>query len=310
MHRIRSTVVALVTTTLLCSLLVVGAGPAGAVSTPVINVSPGTDLVNGSVVTVTGSGYNAGEILALAQCTSGLCDTFAFFAADATGSFTRPKTIATNVTASPSGSFSCQSVPCFVVVFRGVTMGPPPWPNNGVALAFRNSSGDSLDRALTFSQTHALVDGQSVTVSGTDWNTGALGIVQCSDVPALACAPLVSVMSDVHGSFTGSLTVTKQFTGTLITPTGNAGTVAVDCTDPASTPEGCFIAVSQGQPFSPDWLAHAEPISFAKPVPTSKDQCKNGGWADLVDSAQRPFRNQGDCVSFVASAGRNGATVS
>jgi hypothetical protein len=30
-------------------------------------------------------------------------------------------------------------------------------------------------------------------------------------------------------------------------------------------------------------------------VPTSKDQCKNGGWRNFPQ-----FKNQGDCVSFVA----------
>jgi hypothetical protein len=35
-------------------------------------------------------------------------------------------------------------------------------------------------------------------------------------------------------------------------------------------------------------------------LPTSKDQCKNGGWQSFG-----AFKNQGDCVSFVASGGRN-----
>jgi hypothetical protein len=34
--------------------------------------------------------------------------------------------------------------------------------------------------------------------------------------------------------------------------------------------------------------------------PTSKDQCKNGGWRNFPG-----FKNQGDCVSFVATGGRN-----
>ncbi len=37
------------------------------------------------------------------------------------------------------------------------------------------------------------------------------------------------------------------------------------------------------------------------------DQCKNGGWANLVDDLGRGFSNQGDCVSFVATGGRNKA---
>ncbi len=35
-------------------------------------------------------------------------------------------------------------------------------------------------------------------------------------------------------------------------------------------------------------------------LPTSKDQCKKGGWANFG-----VFKNQGDCVSYVASGGRN-----
>ena len=39
----------------------------------------------------------------------------------------------------------------------------------------------------------------------------------------------------------------------------------------------------------------------APPLPTTKEQCKGGGWR-----AYAVFKNQGDCVSFVATAGRNG----
>jgi hypothetical protein len=35
-------------------------------------------------------------------------------------------------------------------------------------------------------------------------------------------------------------------------------------------------------------------------VPTSKDQCKNGGWKAFGN-----FSNQGDCVSFVAAGGKS-----
>ena len=32
----------------------------------------------------------------------------------------------------------------------------------------------------------------------------------------------------------------------------------------------------------------------------TKDQCKNGGWRNFLG-----FKNQGDCVSFVATGGKN-----
>jgi hypothetical protein len=40
--------------------------------------------------------------------------------------------------------------------------------------------------------------------------------------------------------------------------------------------------------------------SGSPPPPTSKDQCKNGGWRD-----DPQFKSQGDCVSFVATGGKN-----
>lgn len=39
--------------------------------------------------------------------------------------------------------------------------------------------------------------------------------------------------------------------------------------------------------------------------PTSKEACKNGGWQNLVGSNGQAFKNQGDCVSYVATAGKN-----
>jgi hypothetical protein len=41
-------------------------------------------------------------------------------------------------------------------------------------------------------------------------------------------------------------------------------------------------------------------VTDSRAFPTSKDQCKNGGWRSFPG-----FRNQGDCVSFVATGGKN-----
>jgi hypothetical protein len=39
-------------------------------------------------------------------------------------------------------------------------------------------------------------------------------------------------------------------------------------------------------------------ITVPAAVPTSKDQCKHGGWRNLTDDQARPFRNQGQCVDW------------
>jgi hypothetical protein len=41
-------------------------------------------------------------------------------------------------------------------------------------------------------------------------------------------------------------------------------------------------------------------VTDAKPVPVTKGECTNGGWRSFG-----VFRNQGDCVSFVATGGKN-----
>jgi choice-of-anchor C domain-containing protein len=39
-------------------------------------------------------------------------------------------------------------------------------------------------------------------------------------------------------------------------------------------------------------------------VPT-KDDCKQGGWQSMIDNAGNSFKNQGDCVSYFATKGKN-----
>jgi hypothetical protein len=52
----------------------------------------------------------------------------------------------------------------------------------------------------------------------------------------------------------------------------------------------------------PSTLGAALPTSTVTvPIlPTDKDQCKDGGWQSF-----HVFKNQGDCVSFVATQGKN-----
>lgn len=44
-------------------------------------------------------------------------------------------------------------------------------------------------------------------------------------------------------------------------------------------------------------------------VAATKDQCKNNGWKAVVDSNGNSFKNQGDCVSFVATNGKNTGAI-
>jgi len=43
----------------------------------------------------------------------------------------------------------------------------------------------------------------------------------------------------------------------------------------------------------------ASSVTESPPMPGSRDDCKDGGWAQLVDDRGQPFADQGACVSFV-----------
>lgn len=45
-------------------------------------------------------------------------------------------------------------------------------------------------------------------------------------------------------------------------------------------------------------------VSVAEDVAV-KDDCKNGGWQTMLDTSGNSFKNQGDCVSFFATKGKN-----
>jgi choice-of-anchor C domain-containing protein len=49
-------------------------------------------------------------------------------------------------------------------------------------------------------------------------------------------------------------------------------------------------------------------VSVTENVPT-KDDCKNGGWTTMMDVQGDGFKNQGDCVSYFATKGKNLGSV-
>jgi hypothetical protein len=67
---------------------------------------------------------------------------------------------------------------------------------------------------------------------------------------------------------------------------------------PNAPPTDCTVP---GLPTSGDAVTQGDiVVTDAHPLPTSKDQCKNDGWRNYAG-----FKNQGDCVSFVATEGKN-----
>jgi hypothetical protein len=100
---------------------------------------------------------------------------------------------------------------------------------------------------------------------------------------------------DVSGNFAILDVATSQY-----------GVVGLEVTDSPSgdlirgIPTGVSTCAPIGTAVDFRVVAGDVVVHDATPLPTSKDQCKNGGWRSYG-----VFKNQGDCVSFVATRGKN-----
>jgi len=269
--------------------------------TPTVKVTPETDLVNGSTVTVTGTGYTPGEFVVIHECVIGQCNPFVIAQASSTGTITYVGfPISTTV-----GTASCATQDCFVVTLR------PPYTaafSAATLIWFRNASGDTLSHSITVSPSAGLVDGQPVTVSGTDFDNGDTAVNECIVEPVVACAPVfTATFADINGNFTTTYVVRREFDAVILTPEAGGSTgipYHVKCTDPVSAPSGCVLTGTQGYTFGPGWIVSVAPISFRA---TTSADCMKGGWQGVVDDHGTPFKNQGDCQSFIATGGKNKA---
>ena len=80
------------------------------------------------------------------------------------------------------------------------------------------------------------------------------------------------------------------------TVTSGTGTLA------GVTGEIVLTGTSRGPGAVGDVFTMTGTLTTPPPMPTGKDQCKNGGWQNLADDQGEPFPNQGQCVSFVMPA--------
>jgi hypothetical protein len=69
---------------------------------------------------------------------------------------------------------------------------------------------------------------------------------------------------------------------------------------PGPVGPGSGARVSPNVSYSPWWTTPGpNAVCAGNNVPTTEAQCKNGGWTRTVRPNGTPFKNQGDCVSFV-----------
>jgi hypothetical protein len=112
-------------------------------------------------------------------------------------------------------------------------------------------------------------------------------------------APTTATTVTTAGS-TGTGTTGARPTTPILAP-GIPAAPAGGSVDPASsTPAPVLPPPPRESPGSnATTTTTASPGTTRPSIPQTPDDCKNGGWAALVDDQGRPFPNQGACVSFV-----------
>jgi hypothetical protein len=164
------------------------------------------------------------------------------------------------------------------------------------------------ERTLTVTPNTGLVDGQVVSIRGTGFaDMVAVSPLQCPPqfagrtefgiTEVLAnCGFIVFAWDptiDSAGNLTDSAPVQEVFTP-------SSGGPVYDCT----VRNDCVLLVAGLGGGAPELGGAAVPIRFGPETPATKAACKNGGWRNLANDQGQPFRNQGQCVSYVVARRR------
>jgi choice-of-anchor C domain-containing protein len=213
------------------------------------------------------------------------------------------------------------------IAFAGTTLAAFTGLTNG---SFEDIGGTYVPNASGFQQLdapNASIDGWTVDAGSVDWigtywpaPDGAMSI----DMSGADAGTLSQIFDTTIGNtYTVSFLLSGNPAGepaikTLdVSATGgtvgtyNHDTTGTDLTTMVWTPQTyTFLATSESTTLSfISTTAGAFGPAIDNVVVTEtvamKDDCKDGGWEAMLDTSGNSFKNQGDCVSFFATKGKN-----
>lgn len=162
----------------------------------------------------------------------------------------------------------------------GFTFGNPPAPE-GTQVGFIQVIGSA-----------------SQSISG--WRSGELYTLTMSVAQRVAgcagggCGPeglQVQLDGQVIGTFTVSNGTYTDVSVAEFSTTAGTHTLTIQGVDPSLADDTAFI--------------DAVRLTSSPSVPTTRSDCKDGGWQAHRSASDGAFKNQGDCVSYIATGGRN-----
>jgi choice-of-anchor C domain-containing protein len=198
----------------------------------------------------------------------------------------------------------------------------PTNPSFELGTYFDDGSGFQQVNAGDTSITGWTVDAGSVDWIGEYWPAaeGAMSIDMSGAEPGTISQTFATTIGNTYtvsfalaGNPAGPPTIK---TLDVIATGGTAASYTFDTTGSTllemnwTTAEYSFLATSGSTTLSfistteSAWGPAIDNVVVTETVPTT-DDCKDGGWQTMIDTAGNAFKNQGDCVSFFATKGKN-----
>lgn len=110
----------------------------------------------------------------------------------------------------------------------------------------------------------------------------------------------VSARTPTRPPLTGPASITLKIGGVTVDTASFPGTVTYAFTAAGAYTASWSVTSGSGSTKA-TWRVSCSRLGSPPPTPTSKKQCKHAGWTNFGSR----FKNQGDCVSFVATRGKN-----
>jgi hypothetical protein len=175
---------------------------------------------------------------------------------------------------------------------------------DGVPIADCTGAPSAAPDPCVASRVTSTGDDIAITVLTSHASIWTFGTIVDSTAPTVQIlAPSAGAVVALHATVAASFTCTDEPGGSGVASC--VGTVAVGAPiDTTSPGVHAFTVVGIDHAGNSMSVTHQYTV---KQVAATSDDCKQGGWQQVVDTAFRPFKNQGDCVSFVATKGKNKA---
>ncbi len=199
-----------------------------------VSIEPGTDLIDGQAVTLTGEGHVPGDELGIVMCsataeTRGIdgcqISTVGYVTADADGSFATDYAVRRSIDVPSEGAVDCSEYAERCLVGVGALSNYDR--SGGVALTFAGSGPLPPAAELSAEPLTGLTNGQDVRLTGNGFVPGTrVFVVQCGgDVGCQA----IPQPEEVRAGETGSVELTAQVARYLPGLSRSAGDDHYDC---------------------------------------------------------------------------------